>query len=114
MFNYYDSKFLHLVFVIIFIAAQAAHFYDTKKLPKIFAGVASLFVLVTGFLLLKRFGISHSGPFPVWVIMKLVIWSLLSIAFPIIFKRLRSLLKVFYLPWIILIIMAAAMAIYKF
>lgn len=114
MLNYYDSKFLHLAFVIIFITAQAAQFYNTNKLSKIFAGIASLFTLLTGFLLLKRFGISHSGPYPVWVIMKLVIWGLLAIIFPVIFKRLRTFLKILYLPWLILIIMAAAMAIYKF
>tara|TARA_B100001971_G_scaffold152968_1_gene142171 strand:- start:209 stop:547 length:339 start_codon:yes stop_codon:yes gene_type:complete len=111
---YYDLKFLHIAVVLIFILSQAQLFAKSSKLHNILAGITSLLVLGTGFAMLKRFGISHSGPFPVWVIIKLAVWSLLAIAYPIVFKRFRSLTKLLYIPWILLILMAVAMAIYKF
>ena len=110
---YYDLKFLHIAVVILFIVSQAALFQKSSKLHNIIAGVTSLIVLGTGFAMMSRFGISHSGPYPTWVIIKLASWAVLAIAFPILFKRFRSFLKIVYIPWILLLFIAVAMAIYK-
>jgi uncharacterized membrane protein len=112
--NYYDIKFLHITFVIIFIASQASLFISSKKLHKIIAGISSLFIIIFGFILLGRYGIKHSGPYPFWVSVKLIIWFILSVVFPILFKRFQSITKFLYIPWLLLLLLAGFMAIYKY
>lgn len=112
--NYFDLKFLHIAFVVIFIASQASLFVSSKKLHKIIAGISSLLIIIFGFSLLGRYGIKHSGPYPFWITIKLIIWFILSVIFPILFKRLQNITKFLYFPWILLLLLAAFMAIYKY
>jgi cbb3-type cytochrome oxidase subunit 3 len=112
--NYFDTKLLHLFAVfVMFLSITVSLYRPEKKLHKILSGIFSLIVLISGVLLLRRFGISHSGPFPAWVLVKMAIWLSVTIITPLVVKRFTKFAKFLYLPWIILIFIAIAMVIYK-
>ena len=112
--NYFDTKLLHIFSVFVMFLTIAVTLYQPdKKLHKIVSGLFSIIVLVSGVLLLRRFGISHSGPFPAWVIVKVGIWLAVTIITPIVVKRFSHISKLLFWPWIILVFIAIFMAIYK-
>ena len=97
----------------MFLSITVSLYQPEKKLHKVLSGIVSMIVLLSGILLLRRFGISHSGPFPAWVIVKMGIWLSVTMITPIVIKRFTKFSKFLYLPWILLIFIAIAMAIYK-
>lgn len=68
-----------------FYVAQGGQHIDNpkKKLLSIVHGIGLIVVLVSGFGLLARLGIHD---WPVWVVLKLVIWLLLG-AYPVLVKK---------------------------
>lgn len=112
--NYHDLKVIHLISVILFILLMTMTLLKPdKKLHKILSGILSIFILVSGISILKRFGISASGPYPTWVIVKMAIWIVLTVLTPIVVKRMPSKAKYLFWPWTAFICIAATMAIYK-
>lgn len=115
--SYHFYKILHLVSILFFIGGVGASCFGTqtnlKKSIKIVMGVSSLLILVAGMGLLARLGFSHGAGFPTWVVFKLLIWLLLAVGAPIVFKRVsHGLGKWFYL-FLTLASLAAWFAIYK-
>ncbi len=88
-------------------------FYVDSKLTKIFSGILSIAVLGSGFMLLPRVGIPHSGPYPFWILYKLAMWLVLAIATPIVIKRYKRTAKRLMWPYIILLISICYMVIFK-
>lgn len=114
MFNYHDLKVLHIFVVAVFFLSMAVSMYNPEKLlHKIVSGIASLLVLVSGVILLDRFGISHKGPYPTWVLIKAGIWLAISVVTPIVVKKFPKVSKLLYWPWIIVLLVGISMAIYK-
>lgn len=112
--NYLDTKLLHIFSVfVMFLSITVSLYQPEKKLHKILSGIFSLIVLISGFLLLRKFGISHSGPFPAWVLIKLGIWLAVAVITPIVLKRFEKLAKLLFWPWLIVIFIALYMVIYK-
>lgn len=112
--NYLDTKLLHIFAVIaMFLSITVTLYQPDKKFHKIFSGILSLLVLGSGFMLLRRFGISHSGPFPAWVLIKMGIWLAVTIISPIVVKRFQNVAKILFWPWLIVIFVALYMVIYK-
>ena len=112
--NYFDTKFLHILSVMILFMSITATLYNPEgKLHKIFSGLFTFIVLITGGLLLRRFGISHSGPFPAWVLVKLGMWLAVAIISPIVVKRFKKIAHILIWPWMIVAGVAISMAIYK-
>lgn len=75
-------------------------------------GTGVLFILVGGFGLLARIGFAHGSGFPLWLWVKLGLWTLFAVIAALPYRRPqmgRSLLIV--LPF--LAMAAAAMAVYK-
>jgi len=90
-----------------------AMYQPEKKLHKILSHIFSIFVLASGALLLERFGITHKGPFPLWVLVKIGIWLAIALISPIVFKRFPKYSKLLFWPWVIVGFVATAMAVYK-
>lgn len=112
--NYHDLKVIHLISVILFTLSMAMTLIKPdKKLHKILSGILTLIVLISGVMILDRFGISTSGPYPTWVIIKMTIWLCLTILTPIVVKRMPSKAKFLLWPWAAFICLAGALAIYK-
>jgi len=112
--NYHDLKVIHLISVIVFsLSITVTLFNPHKKFHKILSGILSIFILASGILILNRFGISTSGPYPSWVIIKFAIWTVLTVLTPIIVKRAPTKAKFLFWPWALIISLSGAMAIYK-
>lgn len=92
---------LSLAYLFIVMASS----YNPKNiLIKILSFLISLLMLGSGMLLLNRFGISLTGPYPIWVWAKLLTWLLLlTIPFFIIkkFPQFASRLNALYLVFAI-------------
>ncbi len=112
--NYFDTKFLHIISVfVMFLSITVTLYKPEGKLHKILSGIFTLLVAASGVLLLRRFGISHSGPFPAWVLVKLGLWLAVGIISPLVVKRFKKYAHLLIWPWMIVIATAVAMAIYK-
>ncbi|MFZ4712414.1 MAG: hypothetical protein ACOYL6_01765 [Bacteriovoracaceae bacterium] len=115
MISYPVYKLLHLFSVIFFVALLSLQIFLNEKHKKIaiFSGILSLFVLIGGMGLLARLGISHRGGWPLWAIIKLLIWIALGIAFPILIKRTPKLKSLLWYPLVILVLLAVYSAVFK-
>ncbi len=115
MISYEIYKTLHLFSVIFFIATLALQIYLNQKHKKIaiYSGILSFLVLLGGFGLLARIGISHREGWPLWAVLKLVIWLILAIGFPITLKRKPSLVSKLWVPLSLLVLAAVYSAVFK-
>lgn len=114
MLNYHDLKVLHIFMIaLMFISISVSIYNPEKVIHKIVTGIATLTVLITGVILLDRFGISHKGPYPTWVLVKVGIWLAVSIITPIVTKRFAKFSKFLYWPWLFVMLIAISMAVYK-
>jgi hypothetical protein len=85
---------------------------STRPLVGSIHGLGSLLVLVGGFGMLARIGFQHGGAFPNWLIVKLVVWVLLSVLVLLPYRR-PSLARPFFVLMPVLAGVAAYMALYK-
>lgn len=114
MLSYHDLKVIHIFVVAVFFISMTVSMYNPEKvLHKIVGGISSLLALASGIILLERFGISYSGPYPTWVLIKAGVWLALSIITPIIVKRFSKAAKLLYWPWIVVLLIGISMSIYK-
>lgn len=114
MISYHDLKVIHIFVVAVFFISMTVSMYNPDKLlHKIVTGISSLLALGSGVILLDRFGISHSGPYPTWVLIKAGIWLALSIITPIVVKKFSKVAKLLYWPWLIILLIGISMAVYK-
>ncbi|HEX5386600.1 MAG TPA: hypothetical protein VFW66_07885 [Gemmatimonadales bacterium] len=67
-----------------------------RKLAGMSHGIAMLIVLVAGFGLLARLGVTHGGAFPGWVWGKLVIWLIVSLLLAVPYRRPELARAVFF------------------
>lgn len=106
--NFY--RVLHYASIFFFLSGMGISFFtDNKNLPnKIISGIASVLILVAGMgLIAKALELPHGGKWPGWIHAKITIWAILSIAGPILAKRLgKARAAVFY--GILLLATAAA------
>ena len=114
MISYHDLKVIHIFVVAVFFISMTVSMYNPDKLlHKIVTGISSLLALSSGVILLDRFGISHSGPYPTWVLIKAGIWLALSVITPIVVKKFSKVAKLLYWPWLIVLLIGISMAVYK-
>jgi uncharacterized membrane protein SirB2 len=112
--NYYDFKFLHIAMVVLFTYNLVISIYNPRnKFFKISLGISSLFLLISGATLLKRFGVPFTGPFPSWVWAKIAIWLMLAMFPPILLKRVPKFTSKISIVFIGLVLVAGFMGIYK-
>lgn len=112
--NYFDFKFFHIAIGLIFLFNLMLGIYNpTNKIFKIVLGIFTVILLGSGYMLLGRFGIPHAGPYPMWVWAKLACWLLLAIIPPIMIKRFPTVTKRVSIVYLLLILIAAYMGVYK-
>jgi uncharacterized membrane protein SirB2 len=87
MLSYQTYKVIHLASIFIFLSGAAVLLLARPpgKAWKVLTGVASLFVLIAGFGLLARLGLT--GGLPTWVLAKLAIWAAVTALGHIVAKR---------------------------
>ena len=102
----------HLVFLFLLagvtFAAFAAPTSENRRPYLIQSGVYSLLVFITGFGLL---GVIKAG-FPLWIIVKLVCWLVLSALAGLAFRRTGA-VRAFYITAIAAIVLAIIMVEFK-
>jgi hypothetical protein len=109
--NYHWYKFFHYLFLIIFISGLTASYFqkDKMKIIKIIYSGAAILTLITGIMLSIRVGANNYVTWPLWIKLKILLWSILVILFPIL-NKLTSMGRWLYLiqvPVIFLLIYAA-------
>ncbi len=89
MIDYEIYKMIHLFMIVLLFSSFAVQCYSEKKykIHAILAGVATVFIFVSGMGLLARLGMPHAEPWPLWTNLKVVFWAFISILTPIIVKR---------------------------
>lgn len=115
MISYEVYKVIHLSSLALLLTGFALQFYGVKtKLFKILTGVATLFVLVSGMGLMARLGIGHGQAWPVWIFVKFTIWFIVGVGSAVVVKRAPQLGSIAYALMMVLFVIAAITANFKF
>jgi len=113
MLNYETYKVIHLASIFIFLSSASVLLLarPAGKFWKILSGASSLFILVAGFGLLARLGMT-SG-IPNWAIAKIVIWLVITGLGHMVAKRFPEQAMKAYWATIVLATLAAWLATFK-
>lgn len=113
--SYEIYNIIHLTSIIILFTGMAISFFGlNSKLIKILTGIATLMTLVGGMGLMARLGVSHTEGWPLWIKVKMCIWFIVGIGGAIVSKRFPKYGRPAYFLSVILFIIAATAATYKF
>lgn len=123
MLPYTFYKVVHIIGIVLMMSALGAvsiHVLNggtrqtnrARGLVAALHGTGALLVLVGGFGMLARLGFQHGAMFPGWLLVKLVVWLVLSAALTLVYRR-ADLSRATYVALPILGGLAAYMAIYK-
>jgi uncharacterized membrane protein SirB2 len=113
--SYEIYNIIHLTSIIILFTGMAISFFGlNSKLIKILTGIATLMTLVGGMGLMARLGVSHTEGWPLWIKVKMCIWFIVGIGGAIVSKRFPKYGRPAYFLSVILFIVAATAATYKF
>ena len=111
-------KILHLFGIFLLFTAlggltlRSADGGERSRLAGISHGVALLVILVSGFGLLARLGLSHDWAWPTWVWLKLTVWLLLGASLVLV-RRLPRLRNLWWCLFPLLGAAAAYLALFK-
>lgn len=108
-------KMIHVVAIVLFFSSMAMASVKRERSTRgmIITGISLVLILVSGFGLVARLGITHGAQWPLWLYVKLAIWLVVGGAGHMIMKRRPHLLGQFYWISIGLLIVASYMANYK-
>lgn len=108
MISYEIYKLIHLLCLLLFAVnigqlLYPEHMLNSRK-GKIFTGLVSFFILVSGMGLLARLGFKHAEAFPFWVTLKILNWFAINLALYFLFKFKTFKNKIY--PALIILILA--------
>ena len=113
MISYETYKLIHIASIFIFLTSASVLLLANPpgKLWKIITGISSFMILVAGFGLLARLGMT-SG-IPNWAIAKIVIWLVVTGLGHMVAKRFPQQASKAYVATLTLAILAAWLAVFK-
>ena len=114
-------RLMHYLSVLIWVAGASTLFFShgtqNIKKAKIAVGVASLLILVGGMgLIIRALGLTHGSDvsWPWWIKLKLIIWFMVAVATPILYKRISPDKRVLAgILLMLLVFTAVILAVYK-
>lgn len=113
--SYEVYNIIHLTSIMILFTSLAITFYGlNSKLIKILTGIATLMTFVGGMGLMARLGVSHTEGWPMWIKLKMTIWFIIGIGGAIVARRFPKYGRPAYFISLVLFIVAATAATYKF
>lgn len=116
MISYEIYKVLHLYAVIVMVLSLGINFVVPEKIKffSILSGIFTFLALVGGFGLMARLGIKHGQMFPLWIVVKMLVWLLIGIGGPMAIKRLSPAQRMIaFKVMMMLTLVSIMMAIYK-
>ena len=106
-------RLLHFVCLIVLTSCLGVSFFSKtpQKWAKILGMTASFILMVAGMGLIAR---TMAGqPWPMWVKMKLALWTVIAISAPIMAKRLTNNRGIAFSVVMLLLVVAVSLAVFK-
>lgn len=113
--RYQIYKILHLTSIMLMMSGLGISLFGIQsRAIKIMTGVATFTALVGGMGLMKALDIQHGQPWPLWINLKFAIWFIVGVGGAMIAKRFPKYGRIAYVAFMILFVLAATIANYKF
>ncbi|MBD65515.1 MAG: hypothetical protein CME62_09930 [Halobacteriovoraceae bacterium] len=114
--NTFDYQFFHIAMVIIIVANLLYAANSPQNIAfKILYGLNTVFLLISGLIMIQLAGLNPAdiSHYPLWLWVKILCWMLITIIPPILNKRAPKLMQKISLVFILIILFAAYLGIYK-
>lgn len=112
--TYFDYQYFHQAAILAMVFFLVMNLSKRGSLLfKILYGLSTLLVLLSGVALFPSANISSSPPYPLWVWGKFLAWTSLAFVVPILIKRTPNFVGKISFVFLIIILAAAYLGIYK-